>query len=109
MAFRVGQDVVCIETVPPFPASGYHGHLPTKGNVYTIRSIGFDEVYEIELLDLEEIILPPCKCCGAECGFPSRLFRPLTQQNIDIVESLKAPPPADLDLDPLRPEEVAFQ
>jgi hypothetical protein len=109
MAFRVGQLVACINS--EWPQSQSEGlATPVKGEVYTIREI-YDDAVDGAYLRFEEIVNPPRfydegffeKC------FVGRCFRPLTQQNIDIVESLKAPPPADLDLEPLRPEEVAFQ
>jgi hypothetical protein len=108
MAFRVGQDVVCLRQYNRTLNFNYSGPLPAKGGVYTVRGIDYCEIWKTGVLYLEEFLLPK-NLLGNEFGFDVKDFRPLTQQNIEIVESLKAPPPADLDLEPLRPEEVAFQ
>lgn len=109
MAFHVGQDVVCIDaSVPDWQRWGSRGlTVPKKGEVYRIREIVKCSFSKQDGLQFDEI---PDEWCGfiIPIWFPDR-FRPLTRRSIEIVESLKAPPPADLDLEPLRPEEVAFQ
>lgn len=95
MAFRVGQDVLCVND------AGVTQWLK-KGEIYTVASVF--EFYAEWFLALEGVLDNK-----ASNGFWLHRFRPLTRRNIEIVESLKAPPPADLGLEPLRPEEVAFQ
>lgn len=114
MAFRVGQLVCCIKE-GVWKKANREGFIhPDKGGIYTIRTIESAVAPGYEgriLLRFEEIINEPCRFLDGfkEIQWLGDWFRPLTRRNIEIVESLKAPPPADLDLDPLRPEEVAFQ
>lgn len=108
MAFRVGQDVVCLRDWPPNPKVTYSGPLPVKGGVYTIREIVVDSWCSGDTcLRLEEIILPLNQMLGEELAFEACYFRPIARRNIEIVEALKAPPPEQVE--PLSPLEVAFQ
>ena len=73
MAFRVGQEVVCID------AKGVDALL-TKGAHYRIRFISADYVYLVEVP-------------GPSMGFfPSR-FRPIVKTDISIFTAMLAPSP----------------
>ena len=103
--WHVGQPVQCIaEANEWWLPDGFP--IPKKGEIYTVRTI--EEKWGIVLLALEEICNPLASPDGAEdFGYQAQAFRPLTKRNIEIVESLKARPSADLE--PLAPIEVAFQ
>lgn len=106
MAFRVGQDVVCLRDYSRPINISYSGPLPTKGGVYTVRALDYCQIWQSGVVYLDEFLLPK-NPLGDEYGFPAADFRPLTRRNIEIVEALKAPPPEQVE--PLSPLEVAFQ
>lgn len=113
MAFRVGQDVVCIKNYEAAARSLGYPEWPKKGEVYRIRALAefVTTRYGITpCILLEEIVTPKCGC-GEEHGWLAEHFRPLSKQRIAIIESLKAPPPDALppDLEPLHEDERAFQ
>jgi hypothetical protein len=100
MTFRVGQRVVCV--ADDFP-SRRPGLLPSKGEIYTVRSV-YDEHFQgigwRKAVLLHEIVNAPqeYKTLGHhEAGFLASRFRPLAErkQKTDISELLKLQDPAN--------------
>jgi hypothetical protein len=111
MAFRIGQNVVCVDDAIPHGGTVYSKRLRCsfrllgdldglkRGAIYTVRGIDLDWADELPVLFLEEIVRPPFHSEQAETGFDQRRFRPLAERNkqtsIAVFEAL------------LRPQEVA--
>lgn len=85
---QVGQQVVCVDDEFPKPLARYYVNLPTKGKVYTIRSVfvGRRLMHPTAEMDVGEIGLllvelvndkDPRSKHQQELGFNSERFRPL--------------------------------
>lgn len=93
--YHIGQKVVCINADTDFNKSlqrlnvAYVGDLDglTKGNIYTITGIIFNEVAYLKPMTI--LILKEITRKGKEnWGFDSERFRPLKKTNIEIFKKM---------------------
>jgi hypothetical protein len=97
-SFQVGQKVVCLQNWH-LNGRGYGDEIgPKKGEIYTIRDIGFLSPVnpEMVVVRLHEIRNPerPYRLCGTfEPCFDASQFRPVVQRktSIEIFKSLLNP------------------
>jgi hypothetical protein len=83
--FRVGQKVVCVADY--WTKDCYDGvRYPTEGEVYTLRTVEFDERHGCVFVHLEEIKNPVLRYQGGmlESSFDALAFRPLVERKTDI-------------------------
>lgn len=101
MTFRVGQKVVCIQTVTERAAASWSQHkprYPAVGGVYTIRTLNMWPGRDVCLLTFDELnnahMVP--SLCLIEPGFDARRFRPVVERktSIEIFTKLLMPSPA---------------
>jgi hypothetical protein len=90
--FRIGQKVVCVDDSQTdyvgIPESKWIKDLNglTLGAVYTIRRIGYEEIWarDVLCLWLDEIIRPVDRGSTYEPGYAATRFRPAVQRKTDI-------------------------
>ena len=94
--FRVGQKIVCVDdnknkNPPPFGFRWTGKISISKGNVYTIKSIGVHPVIGSTCVELIEVM----KRSDTDYGYNVCRFRPLISQSDDIAmfKALLAPTP----------------
>lgn len=83
--FRVGQKVVCIRD--DFARDRYAGvRYPEHGKVYTLRTVEFDDRYQLTFVRLAEICNPVLMYQGGmtEVSFDAEAFRPIVERKTDI-------------------------
>lgn len=95
MAFHVGQLVVCVDDrrsvergIKP-PPGGFIGDLDglTRGRIYTVRRICFDDYFLLTIVVLDEIVRPQ------DDGYDSTRFRPLSDTRISVFRKMLEPSP----------------
>lgn len=94
MAFRVGQEVVCVDAVPVDWVWADCVHPITVGEVYRVRDIATDpkdDTGNYGVL-LEGITNPPHFDAGELC-YGSWQFRPVVKTDISIFTKMLAPEP----------------
>ena len=101
MAFRVGQEVVCVDDTchPKYLPLGYVA-APTgldglrKGQTYTIREISSEWAgFPFLCLRLNEITRPVFNSSDGEPPYCAARFRPIVKTDISIFEAMLVPSP----------------
>lgn len=93
MAFRVGQEVVCVDDAPrksPVPSVNwtYYGPWVKRGAVYTIR-----QILEDGCLYLNEVTRISFHGNPIEPPIAADRFRPIVKTDISIFTAMLAPSP----------------
>lgn len=93
MTFHIGQKVVCVDGKTHFG----HGTeiTPTKGTVYTVRSVFLCGFHGTTKIRLNEIHNEPMRYMTGveECGFGAYRFRPVRETDISIFKAMLVTPP----------------
>lgn len=92
--FTVGQNVVCIDSVP-HPEAG--GPQPIVGRVYTVSWVNYCEEYSTEIIDLIELPSPESR--EFYRGWNGQMFRPVIERKTDIslFTAMLTPSPVTVD------------
>jgi hypothetical protein len=92
--FHVGQLVVCVDDSMARGASPFPGaHMARRGTIYTVRAIisfPIRDVFLFEELNNEHLVP---EYFGAEPGFATERFRPLSDSRLAIFRQMLAPIP----------------